>query len=331
MHLFWLTLAGVFLLIPRTGALAQSPGRDFPTRPIKVITTVSPGAAQDVLARALSDPYRAKNGHGFVVENRVGGGVGQVVGVNACRTSAPDGYTLCILTQNAVTIAPGLYKNLGYDPLKVLEPVTMVASQQQALIVSGSLPVNTFSELVAYSKQNPNKLNFGSIGTGTDSHLIFEWLKKVSGGDWTHVPFTGLGPILQAISTGQVHMFQLTVGGGLVGQLRAGTLKALMVPGDTRNPLLADVPTYEEAGLPKVDRFSWTGLFAPAGTPKGVIDQLSGDIAEITREKEFQERFLLPLGFKPMGWSADDFKSYLPKDAAVQKSAIEAAGNIQID
>jgi tripartite-type tricarboxylate transporter receptor subunit TctC len=224
-----------------------------------------------------------------------------------------------------------LYKNLGYDPLKVLEPVTMIASQQQALIISGSLPVNTFSELVEYSKLNAGKLNFGSIGTGTDSHLIFEWLRNVSGGDWTHVPFTGLGPILQSISTGQVHMFQLTVTAAVLGQIRAGTLKAIMVPGDTRNPSLPEIPTYSEAGLPKVDRFSWTGLFAPASTPKAVIDQLSGDFAEITRGKEFQDRFLLPLGFKPMGWSADEFKAYLPKDAAVQKSAIEAAGNIQIE
>jgi tripartite-type tricarboxylate transporter receptor subunit TctC len=224
-----------------------------------------------------------------------------------------------------------LYKNLGYDPLKVLEPVTMIASQQQALMISGSLPVNTFAELVEFSKQNPGKLNFGSIGTGTDSHLIFEWLKNVSGGDWTHVPFTGLGPILQAIGTGQVHMFQLTVTASVLGQIRAGTLKALMVPGDTRNPSLPDVPTYSEAGLPKVDRFSWTGLFAPASTPKTIIDQLSDDIAEITKEKGLQDRFLLPLGFRPMAWSADEFRAYLPKDAAIQKSAIEAAGNIQID
>jgi tripartite-type tricarboxylate transporter receptor subunit TctC len=328
MRLMFFTISAVLSFY---GASAEPVANEFPNRPIRVITTVSPGAAQDVLARALSDPYRARRGHGFVVENRVGGGVGQVVGVNACRTAAPDGYTLCILTQNAVTIAPGLYKNLGYDPLKVLEPVTMIASQQQALIISGSLPVNTFSELVEYSKLNPGKLNFGSIGTGTDSHLIFEWLRNVSGGDWTHVPFTGLGPILQSISTGQVHMFQLTVTAAVLGQIRAGTLKAIMVPGDTRNPSLPEVPTYSEAGLPKVDRFSWTGLFAPASTPKAVIDQLSGDFAEITRGKEFQDRFLLPLGFKPMGWSADEFKAYLPKDAAVQKSAIEAAGNIQIE
>jgi tripartite-type tricarboxylate transporter receptor subunit TctC len=126
-------------------------------------------------------------------------------------------------------------------------------------------------------------------------------------------------------------MFQLTVTASVLGQIRAGNLRALMVPGDSRNPSLPDVPTYSEAGLPKVDRFSWTGLFAPASTPKPVIDQLSRDIAEIANDKEFQDRFLLPLGFKPMGWSADEFRAYLPKDAAVQRSAIEAAGNIQIE
>jgi len=305
---------------------AAQQARDFPKRPIRVITTVSPGAAQDVLARALSEPFRARTGQGFVVENRVGGGVAQTVGVTACRSADPDGYTLCVLTQNPVTIAPGLYKNLGYDPLKALEPVTMLAQQQQALIVSGDLPVKTFAELVAYSKKNPGKLNYGSIGPGTDSHLIFEWLKKVSGGDWTHVPFTGLGPILQAVATGQVHMFQLTIGGPLLAQIREGKLKALMVPMSTRSPLLPDVPTYAESGLPNVDRFSWTGLFAPAGTPKAVIDRLSKDILEITGDKQFQDRFLLPLGFKPMPWTADEFKAYLPKDAAVQKTAIDAAG-----
>lgn len=318
------------ILFAMAGTAGAQTATDFPTRPIRVITTVSPGAAQDVLARALSDPYRAKTGYGFVVENKVGGGVAQTVGTSACRTAQPDGYTLCVLTQNPITIAPGLYKKLGYDPLTAFEPVSMIAQQQQALIISSKLPVNTFAELVEYSKRNPGKLNYGSIGPGTDSHLIFEWLKKVSGGDWTHVPFTGLGPILQAMATDQVHMFQLTVGGALLGQIQQGQLKALMVPMDKRSPLLPDVPTYAESGLPKVDRFSWTGMFAPAGTPKPIVERLSRDLTEIANEKEFQERFLTPLGFSAMSWTADQFKEFLPKDAAIQKTAIDAAG-IQLD
>jgi tripartite-type tricarboxylate transporter receptor subunit TctC len=299
---------------------------DYPVRPIRMIVPVPPGGAVDMLPRGVAESVKQKLGQGFVVDNRPGGAM--VIAANACKLAVPDGYTVCVFTQNAVTLNPALMQNLPYDPQKDFEPVTLLGFQQQALVVQAGIPANTFGELVQYSRNNPDRLNYGSLGIGSGSHLTLEWLKKESGGRWTHVPFSGVGPILQAMGSGQLHMFQLTVGSGdqVYGQIRAGKLKPLLVPGDKRNPLLPDVPSYSEAGLPKFEALPWTGVFVPAGTPKPIIDRLSREMAAAVKSPELQQKILLPFGFAPVGNTAEEFKAYLRRDVENQRSLVEAAG-----
>ena len=187
------------------------------------------------------------------------------------RVRRPTATPLCLLTQNAITLNPLLYAKLSYDPYNELDPIAVVAFQQQVLAVIPSLGVATVADLVKYSKANPNKLNYASLGLGSDSHLIMEWLKGVTGADLAHIPFNGSPPILTAMRSGEVHVTLLT-SGTLKPQIDAGELKALATRGaDKRNPSLPDVPTFAEAGLPPLRATSWAGLFAPAGTPPGII------------------------------------------------------------
>ncbi len=218
---------------------------DFPSKPVRMIVPLSAGSAFDLLARAMGNTFKERTGQPIIVENRPG--ANQTVAANACKSAPPDGYTVCLLTQNAVTLNPLLYAKLSYDPEKDLDPVAVVAFQQQVLAVVPQLGVDTIADLVKYSKANPNKLNYGSLGLGSDSHLIMEWLKGVTGADITHVPFNGAPPILTAMKSGQVHMTLLT-SGTLKPHIDSGDLKALLTRGsDKRNPALPDVPTFAEA------------------------------------------------------------------------------------
>ena len=303
---------------------APAPAQDYPNRPIRAILPVPPAGAIDLMVRAMGDSLRPRLGQGFVVENRAGGVM--VIAANACKASAPDGYTVCIFTQNAVTLNPWLIKNLPYDPLKDFEPVSLIGYQQQAFLISTSIPVNSFRELIEYSKKNPDKLNYGSLGTGSGSHLSMEWLQNVTGIRWTHIPYAGSTPVIQAVLGGHTHMFQLTVASDVMAQVRAGKMKALLVPGERRNAQLPDTPTYAEAGLPVLAALPWTGAFVPAGTPKPLIDRLSREIAALVKSPEFHQKYLFPLGFDPVGNSAEEFKAYLAKDITNQRALVDIAG-----
>jgi tripartite-type tricarboxylate transporter receptor subunit TctC len=298
--------------------------QDYPSKPIRAIVPVPAAGAIDLMVRGLGESLRARLGQGFIVENRAGGVM--VIAANACKASAPDGYTLCIFTQNAVTLNPWLIKNLPYDPLKDFEPVSLIGYQQQAFLISTAIPVNSFKELIEYSKKNPDKLNYGSLGTGSGSHLSMEWLQNITGARWTHIPYSGSTPVIQAVLGGQTHMFQLTVASDVMGQVKAGKMKALIVPGDKRNAQLPDTPTYAEAGLPKLEALPWTGAFMPAGTPKPLIDRMSREIGLLVKTPEFQQKYLLLLGFDGVGNSADEFKAYLAKDINNQRALVDIAG-----
>ena len=196
----------LFAAIERPASAAD----EFPAKPVRMIVPLSAGSAFDLLARAIGNTFKERTGQPIIVENRPGANMG--VAANACKSAPPDGYTVCLLTQNAVTLNPLLYAKLNYDPVKELDPVAVVAFQQQVLVVVPSLGVTTFADLVKYSKANPNKLNYASLGLGSDSHLLMEWLKGATGADITHVPFNGSPPILTALKSGQVHLTLLTTG-----------------------------------------------------------------------------------------------------------------------
>ena len=239
---------GASLCVAGAG-LAQT---SYPSGPIRVLIPLAPGGAIDVMVRALGKAFEQRNPHGFVVESRPGANT--IIAANACKAAPPDGSTICLLSRSTVSINPALYKNLSYDPLKDFEPITNIAFAQQVLILHKSVPVKDFKELVAYSKQHPDKLNFGSFGVGGDSHLIIEWLKHETGAKLVHIPFKGASEAMLAFKGGDVQMMYLIVGNlDLTRQINEGEVKGLLVPGSKRNPLIPEVPSFAEAGLPAHD------------------------------------------------------------------------------
>ena len=206
---------------PALVALAQE---KYPSRPLKIIVPLPAGGAIDVFVRALARNSRTGPAAVVVVENRAGANT--IIAANACKSAAPDGYTICLLTRSTVSINPELYKKLSYDPLKDFEPITNAFFGQQIVILNKNVPVNTFAELVEYSKKNPDKLNFASMGLGGDSHLIMEWLKHTTGAKIAHIPYKGFPEAMTSFKANDVQLIALLVGNpDLARQVREGEVK----------------------------------------------------------------------------------------------------------
>jgi tripartite-type tricarboxylate transporter receptor subunit TctC len=248
------------------------------------------------------------------------------IAANACKSAPPDGSTICLLTQNAITLNPLLYAKLSYNPYNDLDPIAVVALQQQVLAVVPSLGIASVAELVKYSKANPNRLNYASLGLGSDSHLIMEWLKGATGADLTHIPFNGSPPILTAMRSGEVHVTLLT-SGTLKPQIDAGELKALATRGaDKRNPSLPDVPTFAEASLPPLRATSWAGLFGPAGTPPEIIARLNREFTAIINDPDFRARFMVKPGLEPSEIGLADIRAFMAQDRAGWEPLVKTSG-----
>jgi tripartite-type tricarboxylate transporter receptor subunit TctC len=299
----------------------------YPANPIKVIIPLAPGGAIDVMVRALGKGFEQRNPYGFVVESRAGANT--IIAANACKAAPPDGYTLCLLSRSSVSINPWVYQNLSYDPVKDFEPITNLAFANQVLIMNRNVPVNNWQELVAYSKEHPDKLNFGSFGLGGDSHLIVEWMKHVTGAKITHIPYKGASDALLAFTAGDIQLLYLIVGNlDLPRQINDGEIKGLLVPGKTRNPIIPNVPTFAESGLPsdQIGYETWFGMFAPKGTPATIINKLNADFTAIVKTPEFAEKYLRTKGFEPEGDSADHFVQFIQDDLRKAKDFVGITG-----
>src|SRR5215470_2082116 len=220
----------------------------YPSAPIRVIIPLAPGGAIDVMVRALGKAFEQRNGQGFVVESRAGANT--IIAANACKAAPPDGSTICLLSRSSVSLNPTLYRNLSYVPIRDFEPITNLAFAHQVLILHKSVPVKDFRELVVYSKQHPDKINFGSFGVGGDTHLVVEWLKHETGAQMTHIPFKGAADAMLAFKAGDIQLIYLIIGNpDIARQVNEGEVKGLLVPGAKRNPLVPGVPSFAEAGL----------------------------------------------------------------------------------
>jgi tripartite-type tricarboxylate transporter receptor subunit TctC len=287
----------------------------YPSRPLRIIVPLPPGGAIDVFVRALGKEFEQRTGSTVVVENRAGGNT--TIAANACKSAQPDGYTICMLTRSTISINPEVYKKIPYDPLKDFEPVVNAFFGQQIVILNKSVPVNTFAELVDYSKKNPDKLNFASMGLGGDSHLLMEWLKNVSGAKITHVPYKGFPEAMTSFKANDVQMITLLVGNpDLARQVRDGEVKGILLPGSRRSDLVPKVPTFAESGLLGSDTAftPWFGLFAPKGTPREYVNKLNSEISAIINSQPFKEKFVTSKGFEPATTSADAFAKFLVQD-----------------
>ena len=267
-------------------ALTPASAQEFPTRPITIVVAVAPGSQADVFARAIAEPLSARLGQPVVVENRPGGG--QVTGVNYVAKAAPDGYTLMHGNLSGFVISPLLRNPSPYTP-KDFAPIALTVSGPSVLTVDPNLPVKTAAELIAYAKANPGKLNYGSHGAGSFTHVTTELFKSITGTDMVHIPFNGGGPLTLGFLTGQVQVVVFDPI-SVREHAQAGKARIIAQVGDQKSPLYPDVPLLSEAVDPALTADFWMGMAAPAGTPQAIIDKLNREINAVTATPTFKAR-----------------------------------------
>ncbi|WP_299454095.1 tripartite tricarboxylate transporter substrate binding protein [uncultured Pigmentiphaga sp.] len=270
-------------------AAAWSPAvhaEDYPNRPVRIVIPFAPGGSNDIVGRLIGEELAKRLGQPFIVDNR--GGAGGTIGTDLVAKSRPDGYTL-LLISTPHTANATLYKKLPYDPNKDFAPIARMATAPLLISVYPGLPVKTLSELIAYAKANPGKLNYVSSGVGSSQHLVSELFQIRAGISMTHVPYKGAGAALADVAAGHA---QVSVGTVLqaLPHVKANRLRPLAVSGPQRQAVLPDVPTVDEAGLSGYDGDNWWGLLAPAGTPQAIVDKLSKTVADILAEPEMRRR-----------------------------------------
>ena len=263
-------------------ALASGPAlaQDYPTRPVTVIVAQPPGGGTDIIARIIAQQLSVQLGQPFVVENRAGAGT--VVGTAAAANATPDGYTLLTGLSANMAVNPSLFAHLAYDPVRDFTPVGMLAEFPFVVVVSNNFPAHSIKELVAMAKAKPGDINFASGGNGTGQHLSTELFELLAGIKMTHVPYRGAAPAYTDVMSGQTPVFFDNLASAL-GQIKGGSVRALAVTGKERSPLLPDVPTVAESGVPDYVYDVWFGLWAPKNTPKPIVEKLYAADTKSTR------------------------------------------------
>jgi tripartite-type tricarboxylate transporter receptor subunit TctC len=258
-------------------SLAPAHAQDYPARQITIIVTVQAGSQSDIFARAFAEPLSQRLGKPVVIENRPGGG--QIIGAQAGAKAAPDGYTLLHGNLSGLVISPQLRNPVPYS-VKDFAPITVTYSGPSVLVVDPQLPINTAAELVAYAKANPGKLNYGSHGAGSFTHVSTEMLKGLTGIDMVHVPYNGGGPLAIGFLSGsvQVVIFDLV---SVRAHVESGKARVIAQVGERRSPLYPDVPLLSETLDPALANDFWLGLVAPAGTPPAIVARLNKEMTEI--------------------------------------------------
>lgn len=286
--------AAMVALLPGMAA-AQA----YPAKPVKIVVPFAAGGATDVIARQLAQKLSEAWGQTVVVDNK--GGAGGNIGAAEVAKAAPDGYTLLMTSGSIVTANQYMYKNMGFDPVKDLVPITNVASGPQVIVIGNAVPAKDLKEFIAYAKANPKKVNFGSAGVGTQTHLAGESLAHAAGIDLTHVPYKGEAAALTDLIGGQIQMVPANFPAALP-HVQGGRIRCLAVTSRERHPQLADCPAAGEV-LPGFVNDGWWGLMAPAGTPRDVIDRVQRDSARILLSEDFRAKLaqqgVVPVANKP--------------------------------
>jgi tripartite-type tricarboxylate transporter receptor subunit TctC len=314
---FRIAAAAVAMLAACGGASAQSP---FPSKPVHIFVPYAAGGAVDILARTLGDVVSRQWGQGVVVENRPG--AGGAVASQALAGSAPDGYTLIVVASGHAT-NPFLYAKLPYDTFKDFTPITLLASSPNILLVRADSPFKSMADLIAQAREKPGSLTFGHAGTGTSTHLAGELLKSLARIDINPISYKGGMPAINDLLGGQIAI-SFNNGPESVGQLEAGTVRALAVTTAARAPFLPNVPSMAET-VPGYDTEVWWGLLGPAGMPRDLVEKLSHDFVAALNTEAVKER-LSKLGAAPIGSSPQQFDEKIHADYSKWGPIIKAAG-----
>jgi tripartite-type tricarboxylate transporter receptor subunit TctC len=296
-------------------------GAQYPNRAIKLVVPFPPAGATDVVGRIVAAKLGERLGQPVVVDNKPG--AGGSIGSDLVAKSPADGYTILIATSSTHSIGPVLQK-LPYDPIKDFAPITHVANVPNVLVVSPTLAVSSVQELVALAKAKPGQLNFASSGVGTIVHLNAELFKLISGTDIVHVPYKGTALSIPDVASGNIAMLFDSLA-SVMPHIKSGKVKPLAVNAQKRQALLPEVPTLTEAGMPQFDRYTWFGMFAPAGTPPEIVSRLQREVVAALQAPDLLERFA-NVGAEPVGSTPAEFVERIRSDAARWSEVIRKAG-----
>lgn len=291
----------------------------YPARPVRVVVAFTAGGTTDILARAVTQKMSEKFGQPFVIDNKPGGGGN--IGTEFVVRAAPDGYTLIVNSVGPMAVNQTLYKDLGYDPLTDLVPVVQIADVPNVLVVNPDVPAKTLEEFITYAKANPNKLNYGSTGIGTSSHLSSYMLSKRIGADTLHVPYKGANALTDLLA-GRIQFMFATIP-SVISHIKVGKLRAIAVSSPKRSRSMPDVPTVEEKGFPDFAAGSWFGFFAPKGTPAPVIALLNKSVNDALPALEAQ---MIREGADPVGGTAAQFGKFTREEYEKWKLIVRESG-----
>ena len=317
MRSFWIRRIAVLLLCCPGLVLAQS----FPNKPIKVLVPFPAGGTVDFFARTLAPKLSEALGQAVLVENRPGAGGN--IATEAVAKATPDGYTL-LMGSEIVAINTSLYSKLNYDPLKDLAPVVLVGTVPNILIVNPAVPANNVKELIALGKNKSANLSYASTGQGTSTHLSTELFKNMTGMEAVHVPYKGGPPAIADLLGGQVNMMFINMPTG-IAHVRSGKVKILAVSSKKRVAQLPDVPTVEEAGVKGFVTFAWSGLFAPAGTPREVVMRLNQEVVKLLKLPAIREQ-LAGQGAEAVGDTPEEFGLFMRNEVAQWAHMVRTSG-----
>ena len=302
-------------------AAVTAPAQNYPSHPVKVVVPYAVGGSADVYGRVLAAKLSETMGHPFVIENRPGGGA--VIGTDAVAKSAPDGYTVLIMS-NTHTVNETLIPKKPYDLMRDLAPVTGINSQDLLLVGAPTLKANNLRELIALAKKQPGKLNYASSGPGTPYHMAGELFKHLAGLDIVHVPHKGSDQARTAVLGGQVDLMFDAIS-TIVSHVNAGKLKAMGTTGKARSSVTPNIPTIAEAGVPGYEATIWLGLMAPAATPKPILERLSTEVRKVINAPDVKENWAKQ-GAVPIAMTPEEFGKFLRQDIAKWGKLVKETG-----
>jgi tripartite-type tricarboxylate transporter receptor subunit TctC len=295
----------------------------FPAKPVRVVVPYAPGGATDIMARVVAQRLGEILGQQVVIDNRPGANTG--IGAEAAAKAPADGYTLMFTNDATFVLNPLLFASLSYNMARDFVPVATVAYLNLSLVVSASLPVNNFAELVAWAKSKSGTISYGSYGVGSQAHLMGEMFKRLTATDIVHVPYKGSAPAVADVIGGQV-VFTFPAIPTVQGFIKSGRVKVLAISGQKRSPLLPEVPTFTEVGFKDMDIGAWYAFFAPVGTPREVVARLNAAVATMLSNPEFVERQLAPQGMLPMNLTTDQMAALMKSESERMARIVRLSG-----
>jgi len=303
-------------------ACCTAVAQPYPSRPVRMIVPQAPGSASDTVARIIAAELTSRLKQQIVVDNRPGGAL--LLGLDLTAKAPPDGYTIGYAMIGALAISPNVVAKPPLNVLKDLQPIAQTTTGQMLLATTPSSPFKNVTEVVAYAKQNPDKLNYASSGNGTPGHVGFELFKYMTGTTVAHVPYKGGAAGITDLMAGRVQLM-LESTNSITPYAKAGRVRGLAVSGPKRSEALPDIPTIAEAGVPGYEATTWTGLVAPVGLPKPIVTRLNAEVQAMAASPAFREK-VMAIGSEPMSGSPEQFAKFIRAESAKWADVIKRSG-----